>query len=364
MAENPVPEFQLKSTPDLKVEGAMPAKLRAAWEEAQRAKREEAELVKKLPAIKEDCEDCEDCDDNACAVQSPKQVKNSKPNNPKPKPNNPKPKPMQQEQYVINTRLKDLTDRLIRKSSVYTEIHLPSKGKFYDGADGPEDGILHIRPMTGEEELVLTNNKLVKQGKSVDVVFQRCLQENFKTDKFLSVDRMYLLIWLRGLSYDSEFEAEIKCPNCREKFNHAIDLDLDVNECPDDFNSDLSGVLPESGFKFEYKLSRGIDENLAEEHRKKHLKMHGDSGLDDTMHYSTAVLISDIEGITNTQDIVSLLKRLPIQDMAYLRGVIHDIPFGVETKIELSCPKCWSEFEIELPIDANFFFPRYKPKGK
>lgn len=275
--------------------------------------------------------------------------------------------PVEQQEGTTQARpqgsaaLEELIENLRDKSHVYDEVILPSKGNFYDGQDGPTDGILHIRPMTGEEEQILATPRYVRKGQAINMIFQRCLQEHVRTEELLSTDRTFLLIWLRGISYGHEYEVEVKCPNCDKKFNHVIDLNaLTVNDCPPSFKGPLEGTLPVSGYKFKYRLSRGRDENAVQEYRDKQLRMFGDSGSDDTLIYRTASLVEHIEGLKDKHELVMLLKKLPIQDVAYLRNLIVDPPFGVDTKVQIICASCLEEFEVDLPLEANFFFPRQR----
>ena len=259
--------------------------------------------------------------------------------------------------------LEDLIEGLRDKSSTYDEITLPSKGVFYDGKDGPTNGVLHIRPMTGEEEQILATPRYVRKGQAINMIFQRCLQEHYKTENLLSIDRTFLLIWLRGISYSPEYDVEIKCPDCDRKFNTTINMDeLLVNQCPVNYRPPLTGVLPASGYKFEYRLSRGKDESEIQEHRERHLKMFGDAGTDDSLIYRSAHLIDNIEGLKDKKELVMLIKKLPVQDVSYLRNLITDPPFGVDTKCQIVCASCQSDFEVDLPLESNFFFPRPKRK--
>jgi hypothetical protein len=257
--------------------------------------------------------------------------------------------------------LEDLIEGLKPSIHVYEEVKLPSLGVFYDGQDGPQDGLLHIRPMTGEEEQILATPRFVRKGQAINMIFARCLQEHFKTEQFLSIDRTYLLIWLRGISYSHEYDVEVKCPNCDRKFQTTLNLNsLTVNECPSNFSPPLSGTLPKSKYGFNYRLSRGSDETAVQEYRDKQLKMWGDSGADDTLLYRTAMLLDDIEGLKDKRELMMLLKKLPIQDVSYLRSAINEPPFGVDTKCEIVCGGCLSDFEVDMPLEANFFFPRHK----
>jgi len=79
----------------------------------------------------------------------------------------------------------------------YDDILLPSNGRFYNGTDGPIDGKLHVRPMTGREEEILATQRYVKRGEALDRIFKACVREPYDTARFLTVDRNFLLIYLR-----------------------------------------------------------------------------------------------------------------------------------------------------------------------
>lgn len=251
----------------------------------------------------------------------------------------------------------ELENLLARLNSHHSwePFHFPSGGKFY--SDIP--GTVHIRAMTGEEEQILATPRHVRKGKAIDMIFKKCIREQIDTEQLLSVDRNHLLIYLRGISYTPEYDVEIKCPACSLKFPHVIDLnDLDVDACPAEFTPDsLQGTLPKSGFRFTYRLATGEDETLISQYREKRIQQFAGSD-DDTLLYRTALLLEDIEGVTMKKELSLLLKKLPIQDVAYLRNTINQPPFGVNTEIPVMCPSCNEEFKIDLPLEANFFFPR------
>lgn len=271
--------------------------------------------------------------------------------------------PRQPKTIAGSPQLKDLLDNLMERGVIYDEIVLPSKGAFYNGTDGPANGVLHIRAMTGEEEQILSTPRYVKRGTAINMIFQRCLKENIKTDNLLTLDRTYMLIWLRGVSYGHEYEVDIKCPECDKKFSHTINLnELMVNYCPDDFTPPLTDILPKSEYNFIWHLPRGMDENKVQEYRDKRMKEFGDNGIDDSIIYRMALMLDEIEGVKDKTELMLLLKKLPTQDVSYLRSLVLDTPFGVDTKCQITCKSCYHDFEVELPLEASFFFPRHKRK--
>lgn len=252
-----------------------------------------------------------------------------------------------------------------RGNMIYEKIELPSKGKFYNGEDGPSDGIIHFRPMTGEEEEILATPRFVKKGQAINMIFNRCMKEKFDSSNFLTQDRTYMLIYLRGISYTPEYDVEVRDPETDQTFATTINLnDLFVDYCEEGFGKDnLEDVLPVTSYRFRYRLALGRDEQEIQDHRERRAKNFDLSGqADDTLIYRTAHLIEEIEGLSDKREIQMLLKKLPIQDVAYLRTVVNEPPFGVDTKVSITNPYSLRDFEIELPLESNFFFPRAKRK--
>lgn len=248
---------------------------------------------------------------------------------------------------------------------VYEPIELPSKGKFYNGDDGPTNGVIHLRPMTGEEEEILATPRFVKKGQAINMIFNRCMKENYDSSSFLTQDRTYMLIYLRGISYTPEYDVEVRDPESDQTFATTINLnDIFVDYCTSEFGPEnLEDVLPITEYKFRYRLAVGKDEQAIQDYRERRAKNFDLSGqADDTLLYRTAHLIEEIEGLTDKFEIQTLLKKLPIQDVAYLRTVVNEPPFGVDTKITITNPYTLRDFEIELPLESNFFFPRAKRK--
>ncbi len=273
------------------------------------------------------------------------------------------PRPQGKVRPTGSAALEEILLQLRGQSYTYDEVVLPSKGTFYNGGDAPTDGVLHIRPMTGEEEQILATPRYIKKGTAINMIFQRCVKEKIKPDELLSIDRTYLLIALRNISYGHEYEVDIKCPGCDKKFNHTIRLDqLLVEYCPPEFQAPLTDVLPKSGLNFIWHLPRGKDENLVSDYREKRSKEYADMAIDDSLLFRIALMIDTIEAVRDKTEILILLKKLPIQDISYLRGIAGDPPFGVNTKCEATCPLCYHDFEIELPLEAGFFFPRHKKR--
>lgn len=268
--------------------------------------------------------------------------------------------------YTGNAKLDQLIEGIKETIHRYEEVTLPSMGKFYDNGGAPTDGVINVRCMTGEEEQILATPRFVKKGQAINMIFRNCVRESISPDQLLTIDRTWLLIYLRGISYGTDYEVEVRCSECGTRQQATIDLDsLAVSRCPTEFGpQSLAETLPKSGYKFTYRLANGKDENTIQKHRDQRMRKENEDDADDTWLYRASLLISDFEGLTDQSSIMTLISRLHIQDVSYIRTVLAEPPFGVDTKVSLLCKNCWEEFQVELPMDANFFFPRIKKTKK
>lgn len=251
----------------------------------------------------------------------------------------------------------DLKDFLHKLDPQYEEVQLPSKGLLYEGA--LPNGIIHVKPMTMREEKLLATPRLIRSGKAINMIFESCMREDFPAEDLLSVDRTFLLIWLRGISYGVDYTVQIKCPSCSNSFPEEVNLsELPVEYAPEDLIEPIEDTLPDVGVKFKYRFSRGKDESAISRYRDRKTRDYGDEAYDDTMLKRDATLIEEIHEFSSKAEIQAILERISMKDATYLRGCFSDPGFGVNTKIPLVCPYCSNDFDVDLPVDANFFFPR------
>ncbi len=265
--------------------------------------------------------------------------------------------------FTGNSKLDELLAGIKDQVHRYEEKTLPSRGKFYDGTVAPSNGVIHVRCMTGEEEQILATPRYIKKGQAINMIFKNCVREPIIPEKLLTMDRTWLLIFLRGISYGPDYEVEVRCTECGTKFPSNIDLDTDlqVNYCKNDYGPEnLKDVLPKSGYSISYRLPTGKDENMIQDYRDKRIKKNADDESDDTWNYRASLLINDIEGMAEKDALQVLIRRLPIQDVSYIRTLLNDQSFGVDTKVEIACPSCSEGFKVEMPMDTNFFFPKAK----
>ncbi|VBB41662.1 hypothetical protein TRIP_B120097 [uncultured Desulfatiglans sp.] len=84
---------------------------------------------------------------------------------------------------------------------------------------------IELREMTGAEEELLTNQRLIRTGDAVNQALKNCIVRLGDNDEptvkdvldLLSGDRLFVLVRLRQISLGDEVELELTCPNtaCR-----------------------------------------------------------------------------------------------------------------------------------------------------
>jgi len=262
-----------------------------------------------------------------------------------------------------SSKYEDLVGRTKQITGQFEEVLLPSLGKFYNGDDGPSDGRLSLRVMTGEEEELLATQRFVKSNRVMSMILNNCIGKEYNSDHFLIKDRDFLTIYLRGISYTQDYDVEVKCKECYRQFPTTVDLNmLDKTDCPDNFGpKDLVSKLPRTGFTFQYHLPIFLDQQRILDYKNtKNEKFDASQRKDDTMIFGLSVLVDDIEGLTDKLELMQLMKQLPMEDLNYIRNLTNDPPFGVDTEVGMLCPYCAEEFEVPLEMEANFFFPKVK----
>ena len=118
---------------------------------------------------------------------------------------------------------------------------------------GPE---IELREMTGAEEELLTNQRLIRSGDAINQALHNCTirigENDAPTAKdmldMLSGDRLFALVRLRQVSLGDEVELSMSCanPSCRE--TNAVTIDLNTLEVtPYGEQREFAFQLPTSG---------------------------------------------------------------------------------------------------------------------
>jgi hypothetical protein len=230
---------------------------------------------------------------------------------------------MQSKEDIIADILKDVP------SDTTIEVDLPSECKAYN-MEGSE--LLTLRPMTFDDERSLIGST---EGDPVNMLLEKCFK-GVKGLDLLPMDKLYLIMKLREISYGDIYETLLICRHCSAENPTKVKLsELNVNPVPDDFQDPVPVHLPVIKKDIKIKMPRVRDENT-------------------DIYENLWRFVTEVDGHTDKSIIAPVVKNLPLVDVkTIIKALSTD--YGLDTNVKLKCSKCGGVSVIDLPIDSNFF---------
>lgn len=276
----------------------------------------------------------------------------------------------------------------------WEECQLPSRGIYY----GWQDGTIMVRAMNQTAEKVLTTQRLAQSGQSIDYLFRECCKfpDGFDALDLLLGDRVFLLYFIRGITYGNLYEFSVTCPHpaCGTSNTHIYDLNnlaqtiIWANPAlgAEPFRVTLPYLSKVTNREFwvGVKLLRAKDANEILNKRKLKKKVFARPGgsvrtnplkygkgagkgapaagqtaqeLDDTISDNLEKIIVSVMGRGDVFTIRNFIGKLHSRDTTAVREWLRDNTPGIDNTVEVTCPDCGNEFKVELPITENFFRP-------
>ena len=217
-----------------------------------------------------------------------------------------------------------------------------------------------VREMTGADEDILMNEKLVRANKAQHQLLGNVIVEldghkptSQDVQNMWSADRAAVLLHARVLSFGPELSGVHECDNvdCKNKFSIQVDdllHDLEYRPAPENFEA-IDVDLP-SGLTATMRPMRGADENRLLQARQK-----GD--LMTELLFSRIVEVSGLEEGKDGNRVREWLRSCRLQDRTALRKAMEAHEFGYQTQILTSCPVCYTEQRVDVMSLPDFFFP-------
>ena len=69
-------------------------------------------------------------------------------------------------------------------------------------------------------------------------------------------------------------------------------------------------------------------------------------------------IITSVDGVTDKTQIAEFIDNMPALDSRYLRSAYQETMPNVELSQAVECPHCGFNTETEVPVTAEFFWPR------
>lgn len=215
----------------------------------------------------------------------------------------------------------------------------------------PSGGEVELREMTGAEEELLTNQRLIRTGGAVNQVLKNGIVRLGDNDKpsiedvldLLSGDRLFILVKLRQISLGDEVELELTCasPACGATNPVAIHID-ELEMTPYGKEREFAFVLPGSG--------RTVRFGYLDGHKEKRLAALKEPSI------SSAMLIRLIE-IDGAAPSKKLMNEMKLGDRSALRQEMLRVDAGIDTLVEVHCESCNAPLRTRLEAEPGFLFP-------
>jgi hypothetical protein len=250
-------------------------------------------------------------------------------------------------------------------------VDLPSEGRYY-----PEGHPLHnqlsleIKEMTTKEEDILTSKSLIQKGVVFDKLLQNIIVDPRISPQHLLVgDKNALLVSARVSGYGEIYETKVNCPSCYVSqavsfnlLNANVKGPVDLSEASENVNSPVSETgdltfsvrLPKSQLDAELKLINGQDERKITANRAMRKKRKMSENI--LTEHLRACIVS-VAGTADRQEMDGFIDRMPAQDSRFIRKVMNEITPNIDLTQEFVCDECDYEQDLEVPINAEFFWP-------
>ena len=243
-------------------------------------------------------------------------------------------------------------------------VELPTGGRYYPpGHPLHGESAIEIKQMTAKEEDMLTSRTLLKKGVALDRVISSIIVNKAIDPSSLFIgDKNAIIVATRVSGYGNDYTTKVTCPNCGTNQPYSFDLnDADVYTGDQDNmmavtdrqDGTFDVTLPKTNVIVTFKLLNGIDEKrllAGAEADKKQRQEH-------TVTRQLASLIVAVNGDTGIDAIRYLIENMPSSDSRHLRLAYKLTAPNIDLTQHFECNNCGHEQDMEVPLNADFFWP-------
>ena len=246
-------------------------------------------------------------------------------------------------------------------------VLLPSKGAYPAGHPLHNKESIEIYYMTAKDEDILSSQALIKKGLAIERFIENVIvDKKILASSLYTGDRNAIIIAARASGYGNAYETEVGCPSCGTKNKMVFDLDKPVIKetsfsDPDKklYKTDdghFETIMPSSEYRVKFKLLTGKDElEMVEEKMSK--KKTRIAGLERNITNQFKKMIVAIEGHEDRHLVGQYIGVMTAKDSIHLKKCYGMVNPNVEIKNHLECYSCGHEQELEVPLNADFFWP-------
>ena len=243
-------------------------------------------------------------------------------------------------------------------------VELPTGGRYYPpGHPLHGETAIEIKQMTAKEEDMLTSRTLLKKGIALDrVIGSLIMNKAIDPDSLYIGDRNAIIVATRVSGYGNDYNTKVTCPQCGTNQSYSFDLnEADVYggdedntmSVTDNQNGTFDVTLPKTNVIVTFKLLTGNDEKRlvrGAEADKKQKQEH-------SITRQLATMIVAVNGDTGIDAVRYLIENMPSSDSRHLRLAYKLTAPNIDMVQHFECGECGHEQDMEVPLNADFFWP-------
>jgi len=220
--------------------------------------------------------------------------------------------------------------------------------------------------MTARDEDILTSPTLLQKGLAVDKFIQNILvDQSIKVDSLLVGDKSAIMVAARITGYGPDYEVSVSCQECNSDSDYTFDLSdyqkyfnkfEQVEEFEDLRNGTFSVTMPHSGHAAVVRLLTSADEKSALKRQK--IKKKNKLAESQTTDLLKMFVVS-IDGVSDPAGLDDMIMGMSARDSRFLRKAYTKLVPTVKIVENFECMFCGAETEMEVPLEATFFWPDF-----
>ena len=215
-------------------------------------------------------------------------------------------------------------------------VDLPSEGKFYESKNSK----ITISPIKFEDEKSLSTSVKNKIN-PVNLLISKCVK-NIDTTKLVLMDKMYLLLKIREISYGSKYPVEITCPKCDQISEVNVDLgNLLVKKLDPDITDPRQIILPRLKRSAKVRFPRVSDEQYL--------------NTQEQIYNNLWRFVIELDGISDPVFISKAIPKMHIMDSKFIMHNVMRTDLGLDPRFLYECGSCGEYTELAVPISEDFF---------
>ena len=240
--------------------------------------------------------------------------------------------------------------------NIPTEIvELPSKGLLYPEGSPLAEGKIEMKYMTAKEEDILTNQNYIRQGIVIDKLLKSLIVSKINFEDLLIGDKDAIIIASRILGYGKDYSFNISGENITVDLTTLKEKPLDESLILNPRKNEFEFKLPHSNNVLTFRLLTQKDDGIVEKELEGLKKLNKFENKELTTRMKQMILSvngeSDRATIHNFVDNAFLAR-----DSRAFREYYNTINPGINTTIQHEFIEGIEE-DLEVPINANFFWP-------